>query len=460
MSDEIKTMSVFDIFEQTQMTLQEAEEKARKEASKKIERYRISEDGEYVVRILPLAPTLDADGKLMPMSQKGYEYPLQQMFIEIKVPTKPGKKAQSQSIPVIRATQKEVGYSVDLIDKYADIAREMYPGDDDLMKKISENAFSGGLKWNFVHLLYVLDLDSKERKGPLIWQISNSLYKEIELKKISLWKREEAKSGEKRPCIVSSMNAYPVIINRTNENGKVKYIVDIDRDIDRLSEEELNKLMEMQRIHEFAYQFSRRTLEAELVFLKQFDERFGINVCEQKDFKEAYQTLSDELPAEDTSHFTIGQSADGKKSEADSMTIDDLWAENDKLADAGVRSGSAEYNELREKIRIYAENKRLDVRLAHSKSNQQLLEEIEHAEEEGIFIQDENSKKPEKKPEPKQEVKEEAAERPSRRRRPLPVDDEVEQAAPEKKDNVVSEPEQVEEKEPEPAVELPKRRRR
>ena len=60
MSEQIMK-SVFEIFAQTQQTYAEAQKKRESEQTvKKIERFRTAEDGEYKVRVLPLAPVLFA----------------------------------------------------------------------------------------------------------------------------------------------------------------------------------------------------------------------------------------------------------------------------------------------------------------------------------------------------------------------------------------------------------------
>ena len=55
--------NVYELFSQSIQTLQEAEEKNKGEQGfSKIERYRISEDGEYTDRRLLLAPVINKDG--------------------------------------------------------------------------------------------------------------------------------------------------------------------------------------------------------------------------------------------------------------------------------------------------------------------------------------------------------------------------------------------------------------
>lgn len=63
MSEEKRKLSAFEAFKQTQLTFAEAEEKAKQEAgAPKVERFRIGEDGEYSIRVLPLAPSFDNEG--------------------------------------------------------------------------------------------------------------------------------------------------------------------------------------------------------------------------------------------------------------------------------------------------------------------------------------------------------------------------------------------------------------
>lgn len=60
MSEEKRKLSAFEAFQQTQLTFAEAEEKAKQEAgAPKVERFRMGEDGEYSIRVLPLAPSFD-----------------------------------------------------------------------------------------------------------------------------------------------------------------------------------------------------------------------------------------------------------------------------------------------------------------------------------------------------------------------------------------------------------------
>lgn len=436
MSEEMKK-SAFKLFAQAQMTYAEAEEKAKQEAGKpKVERFRIGEDGEYTIRILPLAPELDSEGNALPMERKGYEYPLHQLFLGIMLPAKKGKKTKKINIPVVRATDKGIDKSVDIIDTYMRIAKEIYADDEELLKVITDNSYGGGLRWSYQHAMYVLDLSTEKSrsKGPQLWQCSHSQYKSIDDAKMRLWNELRA-DDEQNTCPISWFtDAYPVKVIR--ETGtKTDYTIEIGRKCVDVVEAEVEKLLELPRIPELINRFTRYQLEAELVFLQQYDELHDMEVCKEADFIEAVEKLKGELPADDTSHFDLASAGSEKSNATTEVTIDSLWAEYDKIVDADLSEKSDEYQELREKIRQFAEDNKLDVRLSRSKNNQQLLEEIEEAMD-GAASKPTSETKPESKPaetksavdetedeeeeETEEEGKEEAPAQPERRRRSRP----------------------------------------
>lgn len=408
MSEETRKLSAFQAFAQIQQTYAEAEEKAKQEAgSPRVERFRIGEDGEYSIRILPLAPNFDANGNILPMERKGYEYAIHQLFLAIEAPAKKGGKVKKLNIPVIRTTDKEVGFSVDLIDTYLKIAKEMYGDDDELIKLITGNAYSGGLRWNYQHAIMVLDVSSeKERaKGPQLWQCSHSQYKDIDAAKMRLWKELREDGGQETCPISGFTDAYPVKIIRDNNNGKTEYTVEIGRKTLDIKEAEAEKLLELPRIPEQIYRYTRYQFEATLEFLKQYDEKHDMEVCKEPDFIEAAEKLKGELPADDTSHFDLNGAA-SKDSGKEEVTIDSLWAEYDSIIDQDLNEKSDEYQELREKIRQFIEDNGIDVRISRSKNNQQLLEEIDEA----LDSQSNQTKKEE--PTPANEVASKRAPRP------------------------------------------------
>lgn len=456
-------LSMAEIFAQTRQTYKEDEAKrASERISAKIERFRTADDGEYKVRILPLVPNILDDGTVEKMERKGFEYPVLQQFIKIKVPKKGSKGGKNDSfinIPIIKATQKGVGLPVDIIDTYVKIAKEF--DDFDVIEKITSNSFSGGLKWNYVHAMYVLDLN-KNRKGPLLYQCSASQYHSIDDTKKDIWDQLRESQPDREDCdpLSDFTLAYPLGIKRTTENRKTEYSFSIKAlgATDPLSENELKALLDAPRIPDEIYRYTRYQFEATLVFLKQYDEKLELNVCEEDDFKEAVEQLRAALSPDDTSHFNIDNVGKDKEGSAktDEITLNSLFDELDAIAEAPRTSD--EYNELREKITQFVQDNELDIRISHSKSNSQLLDEIEELMSNDKQASIDNSSKEEApeeeeakpvthhrsrpvKEEPKDEEQEEAPEeeqsagdpepekepeRPARRQRPS--DDEEEKA--------------------------------
>ena len=423
MSEEVKK-SAFKLFAQAQMSYAEAEEKAKQEAGKpKVDRFRIGEDGEYPIRILPLAPEIDSEGNALPMERKGYEYPIHQLFLGIMLPAKKGKKAKQFNIPVIRATDKGIDKSVDLIDTYVRIAKELYADDDDLLKVITGNSFGGGLRWSYQHAMYVIDLSSEKTraKGPQLWQCSHSQYKTMDEAKMRLWS-ELRSDGEQETCPISWFtDAYPVKVIRKTET-KTEYTLEIGRKCVDVTEEEVQKLLELPRIPEMINRFTRYQLEAEIVFLQQYDELHDMEVCKESDFIEAVEKLKGEMPADDTSHFDLANVGSDKAGATVEVTIDSLWTEYDKIVDEGLSEKSDEYQELREKIRQFVEDKDLDVRLSRSKNNKQLLEEIEEVLDSAAPTKSSVETKADNEPVDNDDEEEEHEEEESKEEEPAPAE--------------------------------------
>lgn len=478
MSEETKTvkLDILSIFEQSRQTYEQELEKQKSEQRfQKTERFRTAEDGDYSIRILPLCPVVDEDGNPQPLERKGYEYCFHQFFLKIALPKSKGKKPKFIQIPVVKPTDKGVDLPVDLLETYASIA-ESYDeeGDTSIADKVKGNGYSGGLKYSYNHAMYVLDLNNG-RKGPLLYTISHAQYLDLQAAKMRVWDKLKAK-GKDMGCPISDMhNAYPVEIKRSNENKKTSYRFDVDTmsDTDELSMEELGKLFDMRRIPEEVYKYTRYQLEATLVFLQQYDETLDIDVCAQPDFQEAVEKLKAALPKDDTSHFDLAKEggsdkkSDGKKVE---VTIDSLFDELDALTDAGLGKNSDEYKELREKIAQFVDDNGLDVRISHSKSNQELLTEIEDAMNDKVNTKADapaakeeapaEEEKPVKKEESKSEEEEASAEEAPRKRRTRPVVEDEEEKPVEKPAEKDSDDEEEEQDEEEEAPVVHTRRRR
>ncbi len=441
MSDQIKKVNVFDLFGSVQETYQEASEKARKEqGGNKIENFRMGEDGKYLIRILPLAPVIDKEtGEILPMDRKGYEYPLKQMFLDINVTGKDGKE-RTINIPVINSTRKGVGFSVDLVDTYVKIAKEIHGDDKVLMELIGKNSFGHGLKWNNVRCMYVLDLNHRD-KGPLLWKASYSQYKDLDDARRDLWGELKEDSDEELGCPISAFRgAYPVVAQRKTEKNKTEYkftirTVKSDTTPYDLTESELSALLDMPRIPDIIYRYTRYQAEATYEFLKQYDKRHGMSVTSEPDFEDAYKKLLGELPKDDDSHFDLKSAGDesAKSDKVEELTLDDMWDKYNDIADKDLPSDAEEYQNFRELLSKFIADNHYDVRISHSKTNKQILEEIEDIidEEESVpdnavRPQNEQPSKPAEEPDdekeeddelPFDEPDEEPDEKPVRRQR-------------------------------------------
>ena len=185
------------------------------------------------------------------------------------------------------------------------------------------------------------------------------------------------------PCPISSIaNACYVELNRKTENKKVSYSIVIDTlsGEDELDEKELTTLVDAQRLPEVLYKYTRRQLEATIIFLGQYDTKLGIDVMSSPEIKDCIDQISMALPADDNSHFDANAqgSNNAEQNGADAaLTIDQLWDLWDRNDEEGFDDGSDEGQDLRDDIKDFIENNNLNIRVDRRKTNKDLLNEIE-----------------------------------------------------------------------------------
>lgn len=413
---EIKHKSAFDVFASQQETFEEAQKKSSEESRKRTEFFRFSQDGTFSVRILPLAPVIDSEGNPLPLERKGYEYPLRSLMLKIENPAKLDKKGNPtiQFATVCNAKQAFKNLKEDLIDAYVRVASDKYADDESLIKKLRAGSFEGGLKWDNHRCMYIFDLENRT-KGIQLLQLSFSQYKELESAKLSAWGKLLKKNAKVNCPISSISDAYPVEVERKTENKKVSYTfrVDILSGNDELAEEELQSLLDMPRIPETIYRYSRYHLEATIAYLTQLDEKFGINVMGEEDIKEVIDTIKMLIPSEDTSHFTIGGKS-GENSDDNNAedTLDSLWGRWDNLDEQDLDDKSSEGAELRADIKQFIDDNNIDVQVKRGKTNHDLLKEIDEAMGVSTSDADADDDEEEEQPAPKTSRKAEAKEEP------------------------------------------------
>ena len=403
MSEELQKQDFFELIRNSAQTRQEAEIRAKEEAGReRIDRFKMPDEGEYLVRVLPLAPSTNIDGSpvmdengnlVYPMDKKGCEFRLRSMIVELKgAPDKKGK-SKSQYISFVQSTQAGVGYSVDIVDEYVRIAKDMYADDEAVMNLLTGNESRERISWSRQRCMYIYDVTDGTPKGPMMWQLSDAQWKSISAEQLSTWAKEEEKAKKKgldpnsvHDPLCDFYEAWPLTITKTGKKLETKYSFKIDRGEDQmpLTPDQISRLLELPRIPDTIYHFSRYQLEAELVYLQQYDERHDLEVCKDEEFLEAVEKLKGELPADDTSHFTFGGGAKSNGKESTAITLDSLNQAYDYIIDKNLGRESDEYEALREDIRQFIEDNDLSdvVVVKHSKKIEDLLNELEEAIEE------------------------------------------------------------------------------
>ena len=414
---DLQQLSVEELFVAAQESYEEAQQRALEENKTftKTEYYRLDKLGIYRLRVLPIAPNPDGTS-----DRRSYEYPVRQLLMELEKPTAGNAKPTSMYVTVPRTT--DAGYSLDLIDTYRKlaVAEAQDRGDDKLAEKIGGGSFGGGLKFNYGHAMYILDLNERA-KGIQLLTLSHSQFKELDERKFKLWQKKLAKSPG-FPCPISSVyNAYPIEIEKKKNGGKTEYLIEIDNEAenDILTSEELTKLMNTNRIPSIIYHYSRYQYEATIEYLKQCDQKYGMSIMDEEEMKQVIELLGSELPKEDTSSFSFDKrTKDAKEnsSNGSGILIDDLFTRYDELQEKGLSDKTEEGQELRGLIRSFIEQEKLPVRVTRSTNNQELLDLIEAALDAAPGDEEAPAPTPAPAPEPEPEAPAEAP-APERRRR-------------------------------------------
>ncbi|MFR9506159.1 MAG: hypothetical protein SNI32_08780, partial [Rikenellaceae bacterium] len=333
--------------------------------------------GTYRLRILPIAPNKDGSH-----TRRSYEYPVRQLLMNLDKPNVDSTSTKNTAyVSVTRAT--DAGFSVDIIDTYRKlaVAEADHRGDEKLSQKIAGGSFGGGLRFNYGHAIYVIDL-SERAKGLQLLTLSHAQFKDLDDKRFKLWQKKLSKTAN-YPCPISSVNfGYAIEIEKKKSGLKTEYVISIDNesDIESPTSDELTTLMNAPRIPEVVCRYTRYHFEATIEFLKQCDTKYGMSIMEDADMVEAISTLQSELPKEDTSSFSFDKrTKDSKDNSASTagISIDDLFTRYDELHAKGLGDKTEEGQELRTLIRSFIEQERLDVRATRSTTNIQLLEAID-----------------------------------------------------------------------------------
>lgn len=431
----MSTENLRNLFLQNQESLEDAKKKFSQESRKTTKYLRFNQDGTVAVRILPLAPVINADGEPV-MERLGYEYDTKELLLKIKGTDAKGKE-KTIMVSVCNAKKRFPKLENDLIDLFVDKVCEKYSDDEALIKKVRSTSFNGGLRYDSKRCMYVLDID-KRGDGLQILKLSFAQYKELEERKLALWEKLR-KKDPKAPCPISSIDeAYPLEITRSTENGKTSYSFNIDMlggDDAALTDAELQALFDAPRLPEVIYRYTRFHLEATIAFLKQYEEQLDIDVLEDDDIKDCIDQIKLSLPSDDNSHFTMNGGDGNDKAGEGATTLDTLWDTYEQITEAGLDDKSEEGQDLRASIMEFIEANGLDIKPSRRDTNQDLLNDIQDIMDEAAEAGEKGGKpakeaeKPEPEKEKEPEPEPEPEERPARRAREERNDDTNEPAA-------------------------------
>jgi hypothetical protein len=380
MSIEESSMSMLDILMASQQTHDEAKKKAASETSTQTNYFRMDKDGKYLLRVLPLVPVIDADGKpVLPMERTGYEYPIREQLLKIdtgKVDSK-GKDVFAY-VNVIHTALVFNNLTADPIDKYVQLVNQLHSDDTKLCKTLAGSSYNNGIRYDYKHSMYVLNLEDLS-KGIQVMQISHPQYKELEAVKLDLWSKLSSKAkGKQVFCPLSSIqDAYTLEVTRGTEGGKTtyRYSIDVIGDTQPLDQKTVQALFDAPRLPELQYRYTRRMLEGTIVFLKQMDARHGINIMAEQEMIDCLDQVKMNLPADDQSHFSIDVNSDDEAANQ-SDTFEQIYAQWLKMEADGVDDRSDEGNEFRTRLRTFVDDNDIDIHIKRQMTNGEAVQAI------------------------------------------------------------------------------------
>lgn len=139
--------------------------------------------------------------------------------------------------------------------------------------------------------------------------------------------------------------------------------------------------MDLPRLPEQLYRYTRYHLEATLYFLKQYEEKKDIDVLSDERITDLVEKIKILLPSDDTSHFnpnnSKGSSEDGAT--GSKMTFDQLCDTYDAIVNAGQDDKSEDGLNLRTAMMEFISDNDLDVSVSRRMTNADILDEIEDA---------------------------------------------------------------------------------
>lgn len=361
MTDKTKEALYFDAFNETAMSYEEAQQKVKAESRVKTNYFRLDKDGEYHFRVLPLAP-VQVDDKWV-LDRKGYEYPLTSYMIGFAAE----ERGKFNYVSIIDPRQVFKNIDGDLFRAYYDLAVDALGDDKKAIESLNNVVTKGGaaITPSYLRCMYVIDQDEPS-KGIQMLQISNSQYQALETLKMSTW-RDLMKDDPKQRCPLTDFRqGYGVIANKT-KGQKPPVTFNLSRRPAPIDTSVAKELLEMERIPNVIYRYTRYHLEATVAYLKTLDERYDFDFMaeENGEFKNEiintiYQQIKLSLPANDHSHFNPNDMGgnDDEESAPAGITLEEMK----KLAEDcnDLDPASEKYAEAKEAIIAFIKTNKLE----------------------------------------------------------------------------------------------------
>lgn len=454
--------------------------------------FKMDKLGNYLVKFTPLHPETVKAG------YHGFSIPIRQAWLKIN---KPGSD-KPVNVKVVNA--KMAGFETDIFSKFKylaiaslkekieDASGKAKKALEKTLEKINNNGFSGGLKYDYKHLCWIFDMDNRDQ-GPKLFEISHGLYKDIDELRMKTWEKRVAKDKTACcPIIGVGPNgleaSLAVSITKKEESKMTKYksMLDYEGGEVEFEDEELEAIMSSPQLQTFL-RYNRRSFQATMLFLKQYDAQYSLGVYSSEEFVEAAEALKKEVWAVegDDSSFDINASSKKKGNDSDEEGEEGLqWAdlseEFEDLLDDGIEDTDDEMKEFRKKLRAYMKQEGISgIKLGRKDVTEDVVAEIEeyYAEngERGVVSKDEEEEEEEapkptkkrrskaKKAEPvveEEEEKEEEEESEEEESEEEEAPKSTRRRRSKKKEEVVEEEEEEEEEAEEEEEEAPKPTRR
>lgn len=260
---------------------QEEEESAGKKT--KVPRLKI--EGTKTLRIAPLAPGTVKRQTGKRFGADRYRMPQRSILLPIEIEGR--DKPLYVSVNSISQFDEFEGL-YDVITTYMWKAKDALEkaGREDEAEIVTGNSYGGGLKYDFKNHVYAF-ADNKDGDNVLHQvELTGMLSRQLEKAKMLQWEKW-GKKGLDKKCPISSINDACLVDIIKGDSKPVTYTINIDTEENVPLTDEMKKAIKAAPRLDKIVHYSRYQFEATKFFLKAYDAKFGLSVCESEEFIKA-----------------------------------------------------------------------------------------------------------------------------------------------------------------------------